>query len=278
MSASLLITLREGLEAARIVGIVLGVLRKVGHTHRRVAVWAGVGAALGTSVLVGLSLHLLGVGLEGRSEKLFEGLTMLLAAGVLTWMIFWMHRQGRHVQTGIEADVQKAIGRSSPAALFLLYFVAVVREGIETVLFLTAASFEASAAQTWVGALIGLALAAVLGWLIFASSQRLDLRLFFRATGILLLLFAAGLFARGIHELQEGGVFPIVVEHVWDINATLNESEGFGSFLKTLFGYNGNPSLLEVIGYGVYVGVIGLTNWLQGRPELTAPAVKARHV
>lgn len=164
MLASLLTTLREGLEAALIVGIVLGVLRKLrrpepvegGHADRSRAVWAGVLAAVVVSVVAGLVLNALGVAFEERSEEIFEGVAMLLAAGVLTWMIFWMQRQAQNIRAELEADVRRAVTLDNRWALFTLAFVAVVREGIETVLFLTAAAFSATPAQTLIGGAVGL--------------------------------------------------------------------------------------------------------------------------
>jgi high-affinity iron transporter len=269
MIAALLITLREGLEAALIVGVVLGVLRKVGRADRGRSVWAGVAAAVAASVVAALALNALGVAFEGRAEEIFEGVAMLVAAGVLTWMIFWMQRQGRGIQAELETDVRRAAARSSAWGLFGLSFVAVLREGIETVLFLTAAAFGASALETLVGGALGLALAVVLGWLIFAAGRRLNVRAFFQVTSVLLILFAAGLVAHGIHELQEAALLPTVVEHVWDVNSVLNEGSGAGMLLKTLFGYNGNPSLLEVLAYIAYLLVIGVLVVRMSRPAPT---------
>jgi high-affinity iron transporter len=189
----------------------------------------------------------------------------------LTWMIFWMQRQGRQVQAELESDVRRAISSGSYWALFSLAFIAVVREGIETALFLTASAFSATAGQTLIGGALGLAIAIALGWLIFVAGRRLDIRVFFRATGFLLLLFAAGLTAHGVHELQEAAILPTLIEHVWDINFILDENSVVGSLLAALFGYNGNPSLLEVISYVTYFVVIGLASWRGwGAPVRTA--------
>ena len=262
MFAALLITLREGLEAALIVGIVLGVLRKLGHTDRSRPVWVGVLAAVVVSAAAGWALNALGVAFEGRGEEIFEGVAMLLAAGVLTWMIFWMQRQGRQIQTELESDVRRAVTIGSTWTLFSLAFVAVVREGIETVLFLTAAAFSATPAQTLVGGALGLLVAIALGWLMFVAGRRLDVRVFFRATGVLLILFAAGLVAHGVHELQEAALLPTVIEHVWDMNHLLDEHSAAGTFLKALLGYNGNPSLIEVSSYvGYFVAIYLATQW-----------------
>ncbi len=261
MLAALLITLREGLEAALVVGIVLGVLRKLGRADRGRVVWAGVVAAVIVSLAFGLGLNALGIAFEGRGEEVFEGIAMLLAAGVLTWMVFWMQHQGRQVQLGLERDAREAITGNDARMLFGLSFVAVVREGIETALFLTAATFRATVAQTLIGGALGLVAAVALGWIVFVGGRQLDVRAFFRATGFLLILFAAGLLAHGLHELQEAALLPIIVEHVWDINPILSEKSVVGSLLKALFGYNGNPSLLEVVSYVGYFAAI----WMVGQ-------------
>ncbi|MGD1996275.1 MAG: FTR1 family protein [Anaerolineae bacterium] len=270
MFASALITLREGLEAALIVGIVLGVLRKLGRTERSRSVWMGVLAAVLVSIAAGLALNALGVAFEGRGEEIFEGVAMLLAAGVLTWMIFWMRRQGRRVQAELEVDVRRAVSVENAWALFSLAFVAVAREGIETALFLTAAAFSATPAQTLLGGALGLIVAIALGWLIFVAGRQLDVRAFFRVTSVLLILFAAGLVAQGVHELQEAALLPTLIEHVWDVNHILDEGSAAGRFLKALFGYNGNPSLIEVIAYGAYFAVVGTATARKGKTMVPA--------
>jgi len=270
MIAALLIAFREGLEAALIVGIVLSYLKKMGY-RRQAAVWWGVASAVIVSVVAGVALQALGIAFEGRGEELFEGITMLLAAGVLTWMIFWMQRQGRSIRTELEADVRQAVTGGNRWALFALAFVAVVREGIETALFLTAAAFSATPAQTLIGGGLGLALAVVVGWLLFVVSVRLDVQAFFRVTSVLLILFAAGLVAHGVHELQEAGVLPVIVGHVWDVNPILDENSTVGSILKALFGYNGNPSLLEVVSYVTYYLIVGVAIGLGQRIARSTP-------
>ncbi|MFB0534995.1 MAG: iron uptake transporter permease EfeU [Anaerolineae bacterium] len=272
MLAAALITFREGLEAALIVGIVLGYLRKTGHMDRQRSVWWGVVAAVAASLAAALGLQAVGARFEGRAEEIFEGVTMLLAAGVLTWMVFWMQAQGRRIKGQLEEEVRQAVATERSWALFSLAFLAVVREGIETVLFLSAAVFASSPVQTLIGGLVGLAVAVVVGWLLFAASVRLDVRRFFRVTGVLLIVFAAGLVAHGVHEFQEAGVFPILIEHVWDINPILDEKGTLGSILTSLFGYNGNPSLIEVLSYVGYYVVIGLATWRQ------KPAARAAEI
>jgi high-affinity iron transporter len=153
-----------------------------------------------------------------------------------------------------------------------LAFVAVVREGIETVLFLTAAAFSATAGQTLMGGALGLIVAGAIGWLIFIAGKELNVRAFFRATGVLLVLFAAGLVAHGVHELQEAALLPTVVEHLWDVNHILDEGSTVGRFLQALFGYNGNPSLIEVLSYIAYFVAIVLGTRPVGQRQVASVA------
>lgn len=261
MIPGFLLALREGLEAALIVGIVLGALRKTRHEEFKTTIWWGVAVAIVVSLVAAVALYLVGVSFDGTAEEAFEGITMLLAAGVLTWMIFWMHNHSRNISANIEADVHQAARQHSRRALFLLAFLAVVREGIELALFLTATSFASGAQQTVVGALLGLGAVILLAWALFSSLLKLNIRRFFQVTSILLILFAAGLVAHGVHELNEIGWIPAIIEHVWDINHIVNENAFAGEILKTLFGYNGNPALTEVIAYIVYF--LGITFGLQ---------------
>jgi high-affinity iron transporter len=275
MLASYLLSLREGIEAALIVGIVLGALRQIRREDLKPIVWLGVLIAAGISLVTAILLNLLGLSLEGAAEPIFEGLTMILAAILLTWMIFWMSRVGRTLKGRLEADVQRAAHIRSKRALFLVAFVAVLREGVELALFLTATLFASDAAQTIVGAFLGLGTAILLGWSLFATTVRLDLRRFFQVTGVLLILFAAGLVAHAVHELNEVGWIPAIIEHVWDMNHILNEKSLLGQFLTALFGYNGNPSLTEVFAYFLYFIVVFFLSQT-GKPKAeTIPAPQA---
>ena len=256
MVPSILLTLREGLEAALIIGIVLGALNKFNRSDLKPVVWLGAASAAGISVLVAVVFQLLDIAFAGPGEAIFEGITMLLAAGILTWMIFWMARNGRHLSANIESEVQEATAQQGKRALFLVAFLAVVREGIELALFLTATSLASGGLTTLIGAALGLAGSAVLAWLLFSSLVKLNLRRFFLITNILLIIFAAGLVAHGVHELNEVMIIPPIIEHVWDMNWLLNENSFTGEIMKVLFGYNGNPSLTEVLAYVAYCGLI----------------------
>ena len=256
MLASFLLSLREGIEAALIIGIVLGALRKLHRTEMAPAVWYGAFSAVLVSLVTGVLLTAFGLSLEGAAEQIFEGVAMLLAAAVLTWMIFWMNRQARSLKGELESGVDQALSAGGTRALFSLAFLAVVREGIELALFLTAATFASDPRSTILGSLLGIGVAILLGWGLFASTVRLNVRRFFQVTGFLFILFAAGLVAHGVHEFNEAGLIPSVVEHVWDVNPILDEDSTTGSLLKALFGYNGNPSLTEVLAYLAYFVLI----------------------
>lgn len=256
MVASLLLSLREGLEAALIIGIILGVLHKMDRPKLRAYLWRGAGLAALLSLLGAILLNAIGAQFEGLAEQLFEGTAMLIAAGLLTWMIFWMHRQARGLKTEIEANVQRSVSKNGSKGLFLLAFLAVGREGIELALFLTASSFSTDGLQTLLGAAGGLLLAALLGYLVYNTGLRLSLAGFFRLTNVLLILFAAGLAAHGVHEFNEAGLIPPLIEHVWDINPILDEKSPTGQILTALFGYNGNPSLSEVMAYVLYALIV----------------------
>ena len=267
MAVAALIALREGLEAALIVGIVLGYLRRIGYLEGRRSVWAGVFAAVLASLGLAVIIQLVGMELEGRAEEIFEGATMFLAVGVLTWMIFWMRYQARLIKTSLERNVQEAVETGTKWGLMLVAFIAVFREGVETALFLSAAAFATDGRGTLIGAALGLAAAILIGYLIYATTAQLNVRLFFNITSVLLLLFAAGLLAHGIHEFQEAGLIPTLNEQVWDTNNILDENSSLGQILKAVLGYNGNPSLEEVVAYfGYWIGVLlGLHWWMKSR-------------
>lgn len=268
MGGAFLITLRETLEASLIIGIILGYLAKIGENRLVRYVWWGTGLALFASTVTGYLFEVLAGGFEGRSEEIFEGVVMLVAVVVLTSMILWMQKQSSAIKGELQACVDQAISSNAVAGIVILSFVSVFREGVETVLFLKAALISDTQQGVFVGGIAGILGAVFIAWLFFKKTAGFDLRKFFMATGTLLLLMAAGLFAHGIHELQEAAVLPTIIEHVWDINNILDEKSLVGSFLKALFGYNGNPSLLEVLGWTGYLAVFGTRYALAvGRPK-----------
>jgi high-affinity iron transporter len=203
-----LVMLREGFEASLVVGIVLAFLDRTGRRDAFWPVWIGAGLALAISISVGALLFAVGAELEGTAEMVFEGVTMLVAAGLLTWMIFWMRRQARTIRRDLEAQVESALIRGSALGLAAVVFVGVLREGVETALFLFGTVEGSNRLVATTSAAVGLAAAVMLGYLFYRGASRLDLRRFFLATSVLLLLFAGWLLAQGLHELAEAGVLP----------------------------------------------------------------------
>jgi high-affinity iron transporter len=255
--SSYILSLREGLEAALIIGIVLGALRQMHRSDLFFSVWLGAGSAAFLSLVTAVLLTRLGLEMEDPGEAIFEALTMLLAAGILTWLIFWMSQRTRHLKGDLESSVLKA-SQTGKWSIFGLAFLAVLREGVELALFLTAAAFSSSGRQTILGAFFGLGTATLLGWILFATTVRLDLRRFFQVTGILLFFFAAGMVAHSMQEFNTLNWIPAVTEHIWNINPILNDQSTLGQVLAALFGYNGSPSLTEVLAYVIYLGLVVL--------------------
>ena len=269
MGSSFLITLREGLEAGLIVAIILAYLKSTNQRpHFRTVLLAAL-AAVVISLAVGAAIFAVAGEFEGRTAEAFEGTAMLLAVGVLSWMVVWMKRQAAGIKKNLEHDVAQAIGMGSAFALALIPFTAILREGLETAVFLFAATRTSTPLESTIGASAGILAATGLTWGIYSGGYRVNLRTFFNVTGVLLIFFAAGLLAHGIHELQEAALMPFVVEHVWDMNHILDDGSGVGLWLKALFGYNGNPSLVEVVAYPAFL-VPALWYFLALRPNVTA--------
>jgi high-affinity iron transporter len=263
MIPSFIITFRETLEAALIIGIILSYLAKTGQTKYNNIVYISSASAIVASIIGALLFNNIAGGFTGRAEKIFEGITMLIGALLLTTMILWMMRQ-KHIVAELEHRVATELTEAHKFGLFSLIFVAVLREGIETVIFLQAASFV-STNNSLIGALTGISAALFLGYAIFIGSMKINIKKFFNITSLILVLFAAGLVAHGVHELQEAKIIPTVIEHLWDINPPVNPDGSYpllhekgyvGSILKGLFGYNGNPSLIEVLNYFVYLMLV----------------------
>lgn len=253
MIPAFLITLREGLEAALIVGIVAAYLVKVGRRDALPKVWIGVIAAVALSVIVGVAV----VATIGRLplivQETIEGVAAIVAVGVLTWMLFWMRRQGRAMKGELEHGVDLALANGSVLALAGLAFVSVAREGLETVLFMAAVVSAAGAGLgPAFGAIAGLVVAFLIGWAIFIAGVRIDLRRFFSITGALLIFVAAGLCAFAVAELGEAGLFANSGA-VFNLGSVLPETSPLGAVLAGLFGYRSAPTILELIAYFGYL-------------------------
>lgn len=261
-----LITFREGLEATLIIAIVLAYLKKIGKMAVTRYVWFGTSLAVGISVAAGSALFVLYGGLSGVATELFEGLASLTAMGILTYMIFWMAKNSKRIKGELERKIDLSLTKGQLLGIATLAFIAVFREGIETVLFLTAL-FVSDVSGSVIGILVGVLTVGLLGALMLKGSVRLPVRSFFKYTSVLLLIFSAGLFGSGIHELieaSEGSGFElgILAQAPFNINPgdsgnPLHEKGIIGAILKALLGYDGNPEWLRLVGYIGYWLVIG---------------------
>jgi high-affinity iron transporter len=272
VGASFIITLREGLEISLVLGILATYLVKTDRRDMLRPMWIGSAIALALSLLAGLVFRAAVGEFEGKWEQAIEGVIAVVAAVVLTWMIFWMRRNAR----GLSHELRAKLDMSTTAtAVSVVAFAAVLREGFETALFLLGAETESSSgAQVIAGGLIGLAVAAVIGWLVYVGGRHIDLRKFFNVTGVLLILFAAGLVGKAFHEFRE--LFGIedgwLIESAWNVTSgPLAGGRNLRDFLNGLFGWHQSPERIRVITYFAYLVPV---LWLYFRPErATAPAV-----
>jgi high-affinity iron transporter len=283
-TSGLLTGLREGVEAALIVSIILAYLARTGNRQHFPKIWAGAIAAAIVSLLAGTTLFLTIGGLEEPYEQIFEGIAMLTAAIVVTWMLFWMRRQAASARSELHSAVDRALSQGGAIGLALLAFTAVIREGLETALFLVGqtSSADEGAPLVLLGALTGLGIAALLGVGFYRGASLINLRTFFRWTGVALIFIAAGLLSSAIHEFVEIGWIAVGTQPLFDASATLPHKaiDGapgglvliVGQFLRALFGYSSQPETITFVVWLAYV-VIALVLYL--RP-VGAPAPAAR--
>jgi high-affinity iron transporter len=296
LTSGLLTGLREGVEAALIISIILSYLARTGNRHAFGRIWLGTAVAVLVSLAAGVALFVTVGELPSPYEQLFEAGAMLLAAGVVTWMLFWMRRTSAGIRDQLHVALGRALADGSATGLALLAFVAVIREGLETALFLVgqaASSAQAGAAtgaaEVLVGAVAGLLIASAIGAAMYRGAARINLRSFFRWTGIALIFIAAGLLASAIHELVEIGWIGVGTMPVFDLSATLPHeamdaaATGLplvvGQLLRALVGYNSRPELVMLVAWAGYVGLV-LTFYL--RPvaprRVSAPAAPLERV
>ncbi len=267
-TSGLLTGLREGVEAALIIGMILSYLDRTGNRHAFGRIWLGVGAAIVLSVVAGTALFVTVGELPSPYEQLFEAGAMLLAVIVVTWMLFWMRRQSASFRGELQAQLGRALAEGSVAGLALLAFVSVIREGLETSLFLVGQAASARAGATWIviGAIVGLGFATLIGVGIYRGARRIDLRAFFRWTGIALVFIAGGLLANAVHELVEIGWINVGTDVMFDWSSVLPHEpmtgapDGLGlvvgQLLRALVGYNSQPEAIMLVAGIAYVGIV----------------------
>jgi high-affinity iron transporter len=271
-----LIGLREGLEAALVVTILIAFLMKSDRRHRLPHVWAGVGAAVAVSIGFGAVLQFVAQGLLSFEQReLFEAVASIAAVVFVTWMIFWMRRFARAIAGDLRGKLEHALAIGA-FAVVAMAFLAVVREGLETaLLFYAAAQAASGTAVPLLGLGAGLATSVLLGWLIYAGAIRVNLTVFFRLTGALLVLVAAGILKYGVHDLQEAGILPGLNTLAFDISGGYDPSAWYAAVLGGMFNISPAPTVWETVAWiGYAVPVLVLFLWPSG--PAPAPADPAR--
>jgi len=262
------IFLREGIEMSMVVAVLCAYLDKIGQRRYIRDVLAGVGAAVVLSLLAGVAIYQWVHTWSGtRAQTIFETVTYLLAAAILTYMTIWMRRHARTISTELRDRTDVALSTGERRGLFLLSFQAVGREGLETVVFTLAIVFSTSGRGALWGGLAGLVVSLGIAFSIFRLGAKLNLGRFFKVLGILLIIFAAGLVADAVGNLQELGWLPILTHPMWSTDAVLAESSALGDILHTLLGYSSQPTPLQLLAWVGYVAVAFLAIRRVGHPE-----------
>ena len=253
MLSTFIIALREGLEAALIVGILVAYVVRTDRRHLLKPLWTGVGVALLASLALGGLLAFTSAELSDRGEELFAGVTSFAAVGLVTWMVFWMKRTARNLRNELHGKIDGALV-GGPISLALVAFFAVAREGLETALFVYSNFKTVGVASTaTVGLVLGLGLAVFLGYAIYNRTVKLDLAKFFTITGVALIIIAAGVLSYGIHEFQELGYLPGVDSFLWDVTPWIAKESLLGSLLGGLVGFDTTTSFVQFIGWSIYL-------------------------
>jgi len=267
MLSTFLIALREGLEAALIVGILVAYVVKTDRRQLLTPIWTGVGIALAASFALGGFLSFTSAELSERGEQFFAGTTSFVAVGLVTWMVFWMKRVARTLKNDLHGKVDTALS-AGPLALAAAAFFAVAREGLETALFVyTNFKTVAATSSASIGLVAGLAVAVILGYLIYNRSIKLNLSKFFTITGVALIIVAAGVLSYGVHEYQELGWLPGDGSYAWDISSVMAKDSIAGTLLAGTVGFDVNTSWVQLALWATY---LGLVLRLYTRPARTA--------
>jgi high-affinity iron transporter len=264
MLLTFLIMLREGLEAALIIGIMASYVVQRGRAGALPSIWTGAAAAVAVSIALGAALTLSGLQFPQREQEIFEAVVGVVALLLLMSMLFWMRQTGRRLRGEIEGQVSRTMGTAGfSLALAGTAFLIVGREGVESVMFVVAIVQQAPGLSMLAGALLGLAAAFLLAVLIFRFGVRIDLARFFRITGVFVLLVAAGLAAGVLRSLHEAGIWNLLQDRAYDLSHVLPADGPLGVLLSGIFGYSDAPTWGEVL---AYLAVLLPSLWLFLRP------------
>ncbi|MFD5637406.1 iron uptake transporter permease EfeU [Streptomyces sp. NPDC127077] len=272
MFGNYLIGLREGLEASLVVCILVAYLVKTGNHRQLPPVWAGVGLAVALSLAFGALLQFGSSTLTFQAKEALGGGLSILSVALVTWMVFWMRRTARHLKSELHGKLDAALAVGT-GALVVTSFFAVGREGLETSLFIwTAVQATDDGIRPLIGALLGLVTSVVLGWLFYQGALKINLAKFFRWTGAMLVVVAAGVLAYGIHDLQEADFLPGLRDLAFDITATVPPDSWYGTVLKGVFNFQADPTVLQTIVWAAYVVPVMAFFLAPDRPKQAAPA------
>ena len=271
MLSTFIIALREGLEAALIVGILVAYIVRTDRRHLLKPLWTGVGVAIAASLALGAVLSFTSAELTDRGEELFAGITSFVAVGLVTWMVFWMKRTARTLRNELHGKVDTAL-TGGPVSLALVAFFAVAREGLETALFIYTNFKTVGAASTaTIGLILGLGLAVILGYAIYNRSVKLNLAKFFTITGVALIIVAAGVLSYGIHEFQELGFLPGEENFLWDVTPWIAKDSLLAAILGGTVGFDTTTSIVQFIAWASYLVAV-LVPYLAKPKAVAAPA------
>jgi high-affinity iron transporter len=266
-----LIGLREGLEAALVVSILVAFLVRTGRRSVLPMVWLGVLIAIAVSTAVTLGLTLTQQALTFEAQEAFGGGLSIIAVGFVTWMIFWMRRVARSISSELRGRLESAIQMGSMAVV-VMAALAVGREGLETaVFFFAAAQAAGETTEPLIGFLLGIAVSIVLAYLIYRGAVSLNMGKFFTVTGILLIFVAAGILAYGVHDLQEAGILPGLGALAFDVSAAVPPDSWYGTLLKGIFNFSPQTTVLEAVVWVAYVAVVLTLFLLPQRSPRAAP-------
>jgi high-affinity iron transporter len=272
MLANYLIGIREGLEAALVVGILIAYLHKLGQSAKVRVIWYGVFSAIAVAATVGTILTFSSFELSESAQEILAGILSLTAAGLITWMILWLAQKSRHLRKELETGVDKAVVTGS-ASLFTLAFLAVGREGLETAVFIWNAIMQTKETATPVaGTFLGIFTSVFLGWALYKGSLKINIGKFFRYSGAALVVVAAGMFSYAIHDLQEGGIIPGAENIAYDITSWISPDGVLGTVLGGSVNFSTHPTQLQVFFWFIYFIPVAYLFLQQSRQS----AVKAK--
>ena len=255
MLSTFIIALREGLEAALIIGILVAYLVKSERRHHLRALWTGVAVAITASLALGAFLSYTSAELSPKGEELFAGTTSCVAVAMVTWMVFWMKRTARGLRDELHGKAEVAVAAGA-LSMGTLAFFAVAREGLETSLFLYTNFKTVGAISTsTLGLILGLGVAVVLGYGIYNRSVKLNLSKFFTYSGVALIVVAGGVLSYGIHEFQEFGFLPGPDAFAWDVTSWMPKDSFIASILGGTIGFDTTTSWLQLLVWTAYLGL-----------------------